>query len=320
MAHFDVFNGDADGILALLQLRKHAPIASEKITGVKRDISLLKQVNAAPGDSVTVLDISMEKNTDALQRLLEKKVDIFYADHHRSGDVPVSTHLEAHIDLSADTCTSLIIDKCLLGKYRTWAITAAYGDNLIGVADRLASKSRLSLGEMAYLRELGTLINYNGYGEIVDDLLFEPSALFDLLMGYESPFDLMEEKGSPYFLLKSAFEKDMLKAKSTQPFYSDDVLDAFILPNEPASRRISGVWGNELANRSPQKSHLVLTTNSDDSYTVSLRAPLHNKQGADEICSAFATGGGRAGAAGINKLKTEKIETLIQKTVSFYKR
>ena len=62
--HYDVFNGDADGILALVQLRLAEPKESTLITGVKRDISLLKQVDANNATSVTVLDISMEKNID----------------------------------------------------------------------------------------------------------------------------------------------------------------------------------------------------------------------------------------------------------------
>ena len=35
MAVYDVFNGDADGICALLQLRKVEPLDSHLITGVK---------------------------------------------------------------------------------------------------------------------------------------------------------------------------------------------------------------------------------------------------------------------------------------------
>ena len=45
MARYDVFNGDADGICALLQLRLAAPADSTLITGVKRDIDLLKPVS-----------------------------------------------------------------------------------------------------------------------------------------------------------------------------------------------------------------------------------------------------------------------------------
>ena len=47
--HYDVFNGDADGICALLQLRLEMPLVSTRITGIKRDIALLGRVPADPG-------------------------------------------------------------------------------------------------------------------------------------------------------------------------------------------------------------------------------------------------------------------------------
>ena len=46
--HYDVFNGDADGICALLQLRLEEPLVSTRITGIKRDIALLERVHAVP--------------------------------------------------------------------------------------------------------------------------------------------------------------------------------------------------------------------------------------------------------------------------------
>ena len=49
MADYDIFNGDADGICALLQLRLAEPRQSTLITGVKRDIDLLKQVPVKSG-------------------------------------------------------------------------------------------------------------------------------------------------------------------------------------------------------------------------------------------------------------------------------
>ena len=60
--NFDVFNGDADGILSLVQLRRAEPRKAELITGRKRDIALLGRVKAGEGDHVTVLDISMRSN------------------------------------------------------------------------------------------------------------------------------------------------------------------------------------------------------------------------------------------------------------------
>ncbi len=73
MATIDVFNGDADGLCALHQLRLAEPRQGTLITGVKRDIDLVKQVQAQPGDSVTILDISLDKNRDALLKVLEDR-------------------------------------------------------------------------------------------------------------------------------------------------------------------------------------------------------------------------------------------------------
>ena len=82
MTNYDVFNGDADGICALQQLRLHSPRNTVLISGLKRDIDLLSQVKAGAGDNITVLDISLEKNRVALDRVLEAGASVFYADHH----------------------------------------------------------------------------------------------------------------------------------------------------------------------------------------------------------------------------------------------
>ncbi|HHJ80611.1 MAG TPA: DHH family phosphoesterase, partial [Candidatus Tenderia electrophaga] len=43
---FDVFNGDADGLCALQQFRLAFPGESQLVSGVKRDIALLRKVSA----------------------------------------------------------------------------------------------------------------------------------------------------------------------------------------------------------------------------------------------------------------------------------
>lgn len=316
--HYDVFNGDADGIIALLQLRLAEPKSSTLITGVKRDIQLLDKVPAQAGDSVTALDISMEKNLPALEALLAKQVSVFYADHHKSGVIPQSEQLQAHIDLDANTCTALIIDQLLAGKYHTWAITAAYGDNLIAKADQLADTAGLNEEQKSQLKELGTLINYNGYGEVIDDLHFDPAVLFNELLAYDDPFAVIADHDSPYSLLKNAYQQDMQHALATEAKYQSAVVGVFELPNQAASRRISGVYGNWLANQSPDSAHAVLTENSNGTYTVSLRAPLNNKQGAGDICGQFVSGGGRAAAAGINALPKEELAKLIEVIEQYY--
>ncbi|RYU65219.1 DHH family phosphoesterase [Aliivibrio finisterrensis] len=309
--NYDIFNGDADGIIALLQLRLTNPQESTLITGVKRDINLVSKVDAKAGDSFTVLDISMEKNRVALELALSSGAEVFYADHHRAGDVPEHENLSAHIDLDANTCTALIVDKLLNGQFHEWAITAAYGDNLIAKADELASVAGLSFEQKSQLKELGTLINYNGYGAKVDDLHFDPAALYQALLQYSSPFDVIADKASPFYQLQAAYQFDMDNALAIKAQHKSEKLGLFELPNEAWARRISGVYGNLLANQNPDSAHAVLTQNSDGTCMVSLRAPLNNKQGAGEICSSFATGGGREAAAGINALPKEKIAEFI---------
>lgn len=320
--HYDIFNGDADGIISLLQLRLANPIESVLITGIKRDIELVKQVPLDKADSLTILDISMAKNSVALEKVLDGGADVFYADHHQSGEIPKYKNLNAHIDLNADTCTALIIDHLLAGQYRLWAITAAYGDNMITKADALSGLSGLSREESEQLKELGTLINYNGYGANIEELHYHPADLYSQLKQYRSPFQAITDKNSPYHKLKQAFQQDMRQALMTdnalsgkeftpQPSYQSHCLRLYKLKQGVASRRISGVFGNMLANESPEQAHAVLTENEDSSYTVSLRAPLNNKYGASEVCSQFVSGGGREAAAGINVLAKSEVEKLI---------
>jgi len=325
--HYDVFNGDADGIIALLQLRlskkEQQPTESTLITGVKRDISLLKQVDGNIAKSVTVLDISLEKNNDALVKLLEKEVDVFYVDHHRTGDVPQSKQLVSLLDTDANTCTSLLINNHLGGEFVTWAIAAAFGDNMEASAEALAKQQNLSLVQQSQLKELGVYINYNGYGRSVDDLHFHPTDLFHKLSNYSDPFELINEQGSVFSQLKEAYLADMNKAKSADVLVENTSFKAVQLADEPWARRVSGVFGNELANTSPNKAHAVLTLNestlnTDNSYTVSLRAPLSNKQGAGDLCVSFPTGGGRAAAAGINALPQEMLSDFFDSVSEYY--
>jgi hypothetical protein len=81
---------------------------------------------------------------------------------------------------------------------------------------------------------------------------------------------------------------------------------------------VSGVFSNELANRQPNHAHAVLNVTPQGDYQVSVRAPLNNKTGADELCSAFATGGGRKGAAGINHLPLEQLSNFINAFAQHY--
>src|SRR5262245_34357496 len=130
MPHYYAFNGDADGLCALQQLRLVERQPAILVTGVKRDIALLRGIAGRAGDVVTVLDISLHQNRDDLARLLDSKVSVRYFDHHHCGTPPVSPLFEAHIDESPDVCTGILVDRYIDGRHRLWAIVAAFGDNL----------------------------------------------------------------------------------------------------------------------------------------------------------------------------------------------
>lgn len=317
--HFDVFNGDADGIIALLQLRFAEPKESVLVTGVKRDIALVKNIDLAEATSVTVLDISLEKNIAAVNILLENQVDVLYIDHHRSGAIPRSSHLRTLINTDANTCTSLLVNDYLEGAYVTWAIAAAYGDNMNFSAEKLAEKIGLNEPQKSQLKALGIYINYNGYGRTVSDLHYAPEALYKELSLFENPFDLISDETSVFHQLESAYLQDMHKAQLAKVLAKNTWSKVVELVDEPWAHRVSGVLGNDLANQSPSMAHAVLTPNADgETYTVSVRAPLNNKQGADEICIQFPTGGGRSAAAGINKLPKESLALFIDTLSKYY--
>jgi hypothetical protein len=306
-----VFNGDADGICALVQLRLERPAASELVTGVKRDIRLLERLSVQENDQVTALDISLEKNRTALDRILQQGAKVFYIDHHQSGDIPLHPHLKTLINTSADICTSLLVDQYLEGKYRAWAVAAAFGDNLTASAEQAAHSLSLTTSELKLLKDLGVCINYNAYGNSVTDLHFAPDALYRELASYVSPFDFMVDNPTVYQKLLTGYANDMIQAQYIKPEYCTDAIAVYILPDEAWARRINGVFGNELANQNPARAHAVLSYNAQGGYQISVRAPLTGKSGADELCSLFTTGGGRKSAAGINHLPPDQLSTFI---------
>jgi hypothetical protein len=307
----DVFNGDADGICALVQLRLAEPKLSKLVTGLKRDIQLLEHLSVQKNDSVTVLDISLKKNRAALDRILLQGASVLYVDHHESGVIPQHPDFKAIIDTAANTCTSLLVDKYLGGKYRAWAVAAAFGDNLIDTAKQAAYSLSLSANQLTQLKDLGVCINYNGYGSSLNDLHFPPELLYRELAAYESPFDFMADNLTTYQKLLTGYADDMANARHIKPDYLTDTIAVYILPDKPWARRISGVFGNELANQNPVSAHAVISFNAQGGYQISVRAPLTKNTGADELCSLFPTGGGRKSAAGINHLPLNELPAFI---------
>lgn len=311
MEYFDVFNGDADGICALHQYRLSQPAQSTLITGVKRDIALLGKVSAGAGDVISVFDISLDKNRDAVLRHLQANVEVHYFDHHYAGDIPSNPNFNAHIDTSAETCTSVIVDSFLNGKFRPWAIVGAFGDGFDDLARKLAETVQIS--DLDKMRTLGNLINYNAYGSSLDDLHIAPADLYRAISKYKLPEEFLQDES--YRILQEGYAEDNACIDGLQPEFETEKQAVYMLPNEKWARRISGVFANELNKKYPNRAHALLTDIGDNNFLVSIRAPATTKTGADELCRQFETGGGRKAAAGINRLPASDYDIFLKKFV-----
>jgi hypothetical protein len=162
-------------------------------------------------------------------------------------------------------------------------------------------------------------MNYNGYGSSLDDLHFAPADLYRHASAYSNPLDFMSDDNDNFGRLEEGYHSDMSGAKNADVLLENSVCAAYLLPDEKWARRVSGVYGNSLANETPSRAHAVLTERPDSTYLVSVRAPLDNKTHADELCMEFPTGGGRKAAAGINALPADMLSQFLQRLEETYR-
>jgi hypothetical protein len=314
---YDVFNGDADGLCALHQLRLAEPRAAILVTGAKRDIALLERVPPQQAREVCALDISLDANVAAVHALVDAGCRVQYFDHHAAQQAFVHPLLQLHWDESPEACTSILVDRYLQGRFRAWAIVAAFGDNLEGVARAMATDFGLTTAQADALQLLGTVLNYNAYGESVADLHFAPDALYLALQPYADPFAFIAET-SEYRLLVEGYAQDAERMEGLRPIRSSPCGDVYVLPDAAWARRISGIFANQLAAQAAGRSFAVLTGKSDGSFGVSVRSGSPNVLPAHRFCEGYPTGGGRKLAAGVNRLPANQIESFIERFLSYF--
>ena len=311
MKRFDVFNGDADGICALHQLRLAEPAKASLVTGVKRDVGLLAGLGKVRGAQVTVLDLPFHENREAALGLLERDCRLLYFDHHFAGEVPSHPGLESHIHPSPTTCTSLLVDDYLQGAFRVWAVTGAFGDNLVHIAPRVAAGLDLTAQELGGLRTLGELINYNSYGETLEDLHIPPAKLYGAILPYDDPLDFLT-RAPEADALQAGFSEDMARAEAAEPILEGESGRVFRFSAEVWARRVMGIFANRAAQEDQNRATALIVDNSDGTIRVSVRAPMAFPQGADALCRAFPTGGGRDGAAGITAMPESDLPRFLE--------
>lgn len=316
--HYDIFNGDADGIFSLHQYRLSNPFTgAQLITGVKRDIYLLSKLGNLRDCVLTVFDISLDSNRSSLLQILLSGNEVTYFDHHFAGDPINSPGLHAHIDPSPATCTSLVVDRVLHHQHGLWAICGAFGDNLLEPALDLAKSFHLRDKQTEQLRELGELFNYNGYGATLADLFFHPRDLYEAIQPYANPFDYLAES-QQVNTLRAAYQTDIDLAMQQEEKPTKGKNRVYHLPDTPWARRVVGVFSNRKAREQPAAAHAIITENHDGTLRISVRAPLDDQHRADTLCKLYPTGGGRAAAAGINRLPSDMLDQFLNTFHSFY--
>jgi len=311
------FNGDADGLCALQQLRLAAAAAGGPaggsvggetlITGVKRDIALLERVQGGPDVEATVLDVSLDVNRAGLLALLESGATVRYFDHHFAGEIPQHPRLETHIDPDAKVCTSILVDRHLRGQFRRWAAVGAFGDSLIDQGRMLGQEAGLAPDAADRLAKLGVAINYNDYGETIADLHVSPTDLAAEMLKYEDPLEF-EAQSATFRRLANGFREDMAQASRLEPSRKVPGAIVFELPDAAWARRSSGTLANDLAKAHAGNALAIVSQKTGGGYLVSLRVPSDAKVSAEAFCRRYPTGGGRRTAAGINHLPGEELE------------
>ena len=313
---YDLFNGDADGICALHQLRMREPRDSQLLTGVKRDIALFQKLPTGMPLNVTALDVSFDRNQAALRGVLGSGGKVSYFDHHAARTLFAHPQLQCQIDEAPDVCTSLLVDRHLGGVFRHWTIVAAYGDNLPELADRMAAACGCAADDRLALAQLGRLLNYNAYGETLADLHFHPADLYRSVQRFESPLDFIAQ-AVEYKCLVDGFEADQRHLNELEPHAQTALAAAYVLPNANWARRLSGTLANQLSGLDGRKAVAVLTPGADGSYLVSVRIAAEVGARADTFCGRYPGGGGRHTAGGIEHLPASGLDPFIADFFSY---
>ncbi len=161
------------------------------------------------------------------------------------------------------------------------------------------------------LRDLGIYMNYNGYGGSLEDLHFTPQDLYQRIRPFGDPLEFINAD-STFRQLAEGYAEDMALAADLTAELETDSHALYVYPAQPWARRVGGVKANMLAQAAPDRGHALLTRLPEGGFVVSVRAPLSNREGADELCRQFPTGGGRKAAAGINRLPDEQYDVFAE--------
>jgi len=307
MTNYDVFNGDTDGIFAWHQLRLSHPRDAIIVTGAKRDVGLVSRVDAGEGDMVTIMDVSHAKNRKDVRRLLDSGAIVEYFDHHNAGEMIEHPNMTYHINTEPNVSTGLIVNSYVGGENRLWSIATAFGDNHMDLAMNMAKSENLSDDQITVLKQIGLVVNYNSYGQTVEDLFYSPEEIAEAVKACGSDIFRFTEQSDIFPTLLENFSADMSSAVCQEPYSIGDNTVIYTLPNEAWTHRIMGSFSNHLVSTNKDLACAIAVLNSDGTYRISVRSSLNNPYGAGDLCKKFG-GGGREKAGGVNNLEASELD------------
>jgi hypothetical protein len=276
------------------------------VTGVKRDVNLVARVNAGEGDLVTVMDVSHAKNRKDVQRTLDSGAIVEYFDHHDPKELIDHANITYHINTEPNISTGLIVNSHVNGKNRLWSIATAFGDNHIDLAMNMAQSENLSDEQILILKNIGLVVNYNSYGQTVDDLFFSPEKIAKAVKACGSDIFRFTEQGDIFSTLLDNYNADMSLAMCQEPYSISNNGVIYTLPNEAWTHRVMGSFSNHLVFTNNDLACAIAVLNSDGTYRISVRSSINTPHGAGNLCSKF-DGGGREKAGGINNLPDSEL-------------
>lgn len=306
------FNGDADGICAVLQFLQNGTIIDSFFTGHKRDQALLRHGEMLNNANILACDVELAKNIGSVKKVLNNGCDVTWFDHHGKGEESIfseAINFSSNIDTSPDTNTSLIVYKFLNNpELLKWVIVGLFGDNIDNTALHYCKNLNLSEEAKSILSEIGRLINYNSYGESLSALIVDPMDILHQAKQFIDPISFYKETDIGQRLKESSSEDLELAMSYVKKDSKDNII---FLPNIPWAKRVYGTLGNLLIQKNKTQPLAILVDIGEDNYLVSVRAPLDQPTGAGNLCRLFDSGGGRAAAGGINKLPRDALDHFI---------
>jgi len=264
-------------------------------------------VQGGPGDSCTVLDVSLDVNRAGLLALLAAGVSVRYFDHHFAGEIPQHPRLEAHLDADAKVCTSILVDRHLGGRFRPWAAVGAFGDSLVEQGRRLSQEAGLTPEAASRLAELGVAINYNDYGESIADLHVPPVDLAAEMLRFADPLQFAATSAT-FHRLAQGFREDMEQAKRLEPACQRPgrlCTNCRTQPGRVAAAAPSPMTWPRRTRETPSPSSRKRPAAA---IWFPCACPANPRYRPRSFCRRYPTGGGRRTAAGINHLPAGELE------------